>query len=236
MLYGETGTSKLEVTVYYNMINFWCRLFTNSHNKLSFIMYKLLLQMHEDDSSTFTSLWILKIKSILNNCGMSYVWLNQDTINTKNCNNLKHNLKTTLYDSFVQNWKSEIHNNTACIIYRIFKDEHNLELYLSSLEPRYRVYLCKFRCRSHNLPCNKDRFNISDPDDLCCEICNTRGDEFHYIFVCPKFVNERRKYLPKYYTTRPNILKMNELFKSRKIKVLRNLSIYCKCIMDNFKQ
>ena len=103
MLYGETGTSKLEVTVYYNMINFWCRLFTNSHNKLSFIMYKLLLQMHEDDSSTFTSLWILKIKSILNNCGMSYVWLNQDTINTKNCNNLKHNLKTTLYDSFVQN-------------------------------------------------------------------------------------------------------------------------------------
>ena len=26
--------------------------------------------MHEDDSCTFTSLWMLKIKSILNNCGL----------------------------------------------------------------------------------------------------------------------------------------------------------------------
>ena len=46
-----------------------------------------------------------------------------------------------------------------------------------------------------------------------CTLCNDNelGDEYHYIFVCDNFRNERKK-LPKYYTKRHNMLKFNEKY------------------------
>ena len=47
--------------------------------------------------------------------------------------------------------------------------------------------LCKFRCRSHNLPVNNGRFIEVTQADLKCTLCKNGdvGDEYHYIFcVC----------------------------------------------------
>ena len=46
----------------------------------------------------------------------------------------------------------------ACVktkLYRIFKDE--LENYVITLIERDKITLCRFRCRSHNIPINTGR-------------------------------------------------------------------------------
>ena len=46
--------------------------------------------------------------------------------------------------------------------------------------------LCKFRCRSHNLPVNNGRFIEVTQADLKCTLCKNGdvGDEYHYLCVC----------------------------------------------------
>jgi hypothetical protein len=48
------------------------------------------------------------------------------------------------------------------------------------------------------LPIEQGRFWSVDCDDRICDICNLNniGDEFHYLFECTFFENERKKLLP----------------------------------------
>lgn len=45
---------------------------------------------------------------------------------------------------------------------------------------------------------------------------NEIGDEFHYVQQCPSLHDERRRLLDSTYLTRDNILKVANLFQSRK--------------------
>ena len=53
--------------------------------------------------------------------------------------------------------------------------------------------LCKFRCRSNNLPVNNGRFIEVRQTDLKCTLCKNGdvGDEYHYLCVCSYFNAER---------------------------------------------
>ena len=57
--------------------------------------------------------------------------------------------------------------------------------------------LCKFRCRSHNLPVNNGRFIEVTQADLKCTLCKNGdvGDEYHYLCVCSYFNAERTKFI-----------------------------------------
>ena len=50
-----------------------------------------------------------------------------------------------------------------------------------------------------------------------CTECNKNelGDEFHYILECPFFEQDRKIYIPKYYYSRPHVLKYKLLFSSK---------------------
>ena len=73
--------------------------------------------------------------------------------------------------------------------------------------------------------------------DRKCTLCtkNDLGDEFHYLFVCDHFSNERKKYLGPYFYSKPNTYKAGELFQSEKVNDLHNLAMFCKIIMQKFK-
>ena len=50
-----------------------------------------------------------------------------------------------------------------------------------------------------------------------CTECNKNelGDEFHYILECPFFEQDRKIHIPKYYYSRPHVLKYKLLFSSK---------------------
>ena len=51
-----------------------------------------------------------------------------------------------------------------------------------------------------------------------------QGDEYHYVLVCPSLMEERSKYIKRYFRIRPNTLKMNQLFNGHNVKQLTDLS------------
>ena len=113
IIYGETGFTEVELTINNRMINFWHRIRTDSTNKISVKMFKLI--KHLFDENTFRSKWCNKINDILNNTGLSFLW-NFDGVNS---NQLKKIIKQQQLHSFSQNWNSAAYENSLCTNYRI---------------------------------------------------------------------------------------------------------------------
>ena len=92
MLYGELGTAPLDVTVKYRMISFWARLVNGKQTKISALLYRYINNLINDQN--YYSEFHNKIKTILNECGFSYIWDAQACDETF----LKRHLKAVLMD------------------------------------------------------------------------------------------------------------------------------------------
>ena len=223
MIYGEVGKLPLKITVYSRMINYWFRLLGGKQSKLSSIMYRLLYTL--DNNNIFTSPWLAQIKSILVSSGIPFLWAYQQQI-TCNANFYKQLIEKKLKDMGVQKWSNEINDTRQCSNYKIFKNILCSENYLTELEFSERIKLCKFRCGNHNLPVSKNRYvHDLNPADAHCNLCDYRdtGDEFHYLFVCKAFKQQREMYLKRYYYTNPNTCKFKQLFNLKSGKNFRNM-------------
>ena len=206
MIYGETGRYELSNIVATRIIGFWCRLLSGKQSKLSCMMFKLMKSMHEDVECSFTSKWVANIIDLLDKYGLSHIWLEQKQVNV---NWVKLVFEQRIRDTIKQNWHNEVQNNSQCINYRIVKDNLDFESYLRKLNCNDRINLCKFRCGNHHLPCVAGRYVNIPRSERKCNLCdlNAIGDEFHYLFECTYFSDDRAKYISRYYVIRPNILK-----------------------------
>ena len=89
--------------------------------------------------------------------------------------------------------------------------------------------MAKLRFSSNKLNIEIGRHNKIDRQDRKCVRCNLNDieDEFHFVFVCPDYINLRNAYIPKYYSNRPSVLKFIELVQTNNTYMLIQLSIYC---------
>ena len=108
----------------------------------------------------------------------------------------------------------------------MFKDYFGMEVYFDILDNKNVVELCRFRTANHKLPIEIGRWNNTNRNSRICTHChkNELGDEFHYILDCPFFEQDRNIYIPKYYYSRPNVLKYKLLLSSKKKSELIKLS------------
>lgn len=233
MVYGELGRSGIRTVVDKRLVMYWYKLVRSKSSKLSNITYRLLRSLY--DKGVYHSPWLKKIKSILDNVGLSYLW-NSD-LGLVNITWLKNTLKGKLDDIFRQNWNAEVNANSTCTNYRIFKSNLQFENYLVTLNQSDRIWLCKFRCGNSKLPINTGRYKgIARQDRFCSECTNHQlGDEFHYLFECPSFEKERKRYLKACYRVRPNTFKMSALMDIQKVGELSSLAKFCRCIMKKFE-
>ncbi len=209
------------------MISYWTKILNSSQDKFSLQIYSLILAQYHNK-------WIFNIKTILDNCGLSYIWLKQGM--DINLTWLKTTLSNTLKDQFQQEWNEAVFYSSKCINYRTFKETFQYEAYLTNLPTKLRIYFTKFRCRSHRLPIEDGTFKGITKNLRLCTKCNTNqiGDEFHYIFHCPSFKSERSKFIPQKILDKPSTYTMSTLFNS-KDKVLINLCKFIIIIMKNMK-
>ena len=70
-------------------------------------------------------------------------------------------------------------------------------------------------------------------ENVCYD--NELGDEYHYIFVCDNFRNERNLLLLKYYTKRHNMFKFNEILNCKNRKILINFSRFINVVINSCK-
>ena len=224
MIYGELGRTTIDVNIKVRMISFWNKLLCNT-NKLSSILYRLMLHLH-GTARGVNFKYINYLKSIFDDSGLSYIWLQQYPVDPKS---LKFTVKQTLKDHFIQNWYNEMGNSSKGEFYAFFKEQFGLENYLLKLLPKERLMISKLRCSNLKIPIELGRWLGIPKDERICHLChNNIGNEFHYLFQCQyKEVQDlKNKYIAKYYIKTPNMYKLKGLLSFCNVPVLKRLSLF----------
>jgi hypothetical protein len=231
IVYGELGRVPLSVSIDARMIGFWQRIISGKNTKISRMLYEIMYNLDKEDVFHFK--WLSHISSVLSKNGFGNYW--DDQFIPKNvC--LSRKIKDQCKESFISDWKLNIFSYPKCINYRIYKTNFGLEKYFSLLPSDLVYSLCKFRCISHKLPIEHGRFLNIDRSDRICDLCSVGeiGDEFHYIFNCNFFNDERKKYIPENVYKVKNVNSFFNLFNSEDKFTLIGLSKFCKIVMSVF--
>ena len=199
-------------------------------------MYKLLVSLEWCDINI--SDWLIKIKSILNECEMAHLWIDQGEVKNMNYIQFKKLYKEKLKKYFVNKWLESMKDSSKCSLYRNFKVDLVLEKYFVKLNEPFRSNLIKFRTSNHMLPIERGRHLNIERIERRCKLCdvNDIGDEYHYLFCCSFFAEERKKFIPKLYYKKPSVQKFCELMmtesKRQSINIAKFASIICKTFKD----
>ena len=129
-------------------------------------------------SGLYGTMWLQKVKAILDNCGLSFMWHEQHTIDTIKA---KHKIQMRIEDVEIQKWYSSISTSPMCSLYNGFNSEFRFEKYLLFADYKSRVLISKFRCRNIKIPIKTSTYM---PVSNLCNLCNNKliGDEYHYLF------------------------------------------------------
>ena len=112
-------------------------------------------------------IWVTYIKDLLFQYGYGYVCISQDV---GHINMFVSSFKQRLKDCLTQNWSDDLSSSSRCDTYCTFKSFLNIENILSIDIPFYYVH-----------------FVFLNGNQLIIE------DEYHTIFICPKYVNIRER-------------------------------------------
>ena len=230
MIYAESGRYPLEITVKCRMIGYWNSLLINSKSKISYRIYQYMLNI-----PNFNSNWINYIKDILNSCGMTDIWLNQNNIT---CKNIKKLVKQSLLDQYLQKWHVSTQESNKGKSYYHLKQNLEMPKYLTKLKTIDYLNSLKFRTGNHHLPVETGRWNNIEYSQRKCTLCNLNdiGDEMHMLLICPHFEQTRKSFIKKYYFKHPSMYKFIELMRNESLKILINISKFIKVIMQENKR
>ena len=146
-------------------------------------MYGLLLGLHTDQ--IYNSKWSLKVKSILDNGGLSNIWIDQGSKMDKNY--VQTAVGRGIDHIATQTWLRDVSTHKQCSNYKIFKHEKCLETYLLKLNFSDMTKVCQFRCGNHKLPIASGRFLDTQPPPPPPTLCHTiysLGTRISIILVC----------------------------------------------------
>lgn len=221
-LYGELGRVPFTVIRKIRMINYWLKLLKLEDNAIVKQIY-LMLKVDADNNISYNgSNWAFQIKSLLDELGLTYIWLQQTEIV------IPINLiKQRIFDSFYQSWYANINNSNRLLTYSRYKHEFKFENYLDFiLEKKYKIALTQFRLSSHDLEIERGRYVNIPRNERTCKYCNLDmvENEYHFLLVCPFYRDLRRKYFKTYYCQWPTINKFDDLMSKKSKPVLLNLS------------
>jgi len=95
------------------------------------------------NQNIYKSPWLTHVKNILDNCGLSYVWYNQEYLDVNNINVVKKSVQISIADQCIQKWRSDVMLSEKCSAYNYFKNEFVCEKYLTVLPNKFRYVLTK---------------------------------------------------------------------------------------------
>ena len=229
----------------YQAIKYFLRFSNINKDRLLFKAYEDELKTHNE-----TTNFISYIIKILNNIGMSNVWLNQlqnwnpDVRENKS---FMKNILTRLKDISTQSTFDQIENTSSGKLKFLnsLKDTYQLENYLKIKNLANRRALTKLRTSNHNLAIETGRWTKTDRNDRLCTQCTESKieDEIHFLFDCPKH-SENRKTTFTYIKNNTGIDLRNDdnrinnlkqLFVSNNINSLNALGKYVKLSFEQRK-
>ena len=135
-----------------------------------------------------------------------------------------------MVDCFKQEWFPHIRDSNSLILYKSIKSSLCFKEYLNILPISLRSHLCRLRTSAHSLRIQTGRFsnNRTPRNERLCLLCNMNKveDEFHFMFICPKYSILRRKYIDNYCFRSPSMYKLVELFIKKEKRRILNVVHY----------
>lgn len=125
MVYGELGRYPIAIACKVRIIQYWGSLLHGNAGKYSFIMYKIMYNHFINDKYVLP--WVKSVKQILDDCGLSNIWINQEFPSVPW---LVNRVKLSLQDQFKQTWLTSVQDSSKCVLYKSFKTDFVLEKYL----------------------------------------------------------------------------------------------------------
>lgn len=224
LVYAELGRYPLYVTIYKRLIKYWLKLTVTEEHKYIRIMYV--------DSP---SPWSLFVRNLLFENGFGYVWeaagvgVNHSVF----IKQFEHRLK----DTFQQGCFADISNSHRCNLYNMLNRDFIAATYLHKVNIQYnRKAMTQLRLSSHKLMIERGRWHKIPQTDRLCTECHTLEDEYHVLFICPRYDCIRKQYVKQYYITRPSMHKFIELLNTNNVSELRKLAIFIKQIFNHYSQ
>ena len=126
-------------------MSFWLRLL-NKEESLAHIVYMIAYNLFVRD--VYKAKWLCRVKNIVDNCGLGYLWLKQSMMDTNHAKQLIH---TRMQEGALHNWYTDISTSSMCTMYRLFKKQLNFEDYVLSCNNRERISLTKYRCANSKI-------------------------------------------------------------------------------------
>ena len=144
-------------------------------------------------------------------------------------------LKQRLTDTFIQNWRARLEESSRANFYKVFAI-FQLQPYLDKLSiSKFIQALSRLRMSSHRLEVESGRWVKPVPvpfNERKCTVCHVFEDEYHFVLECSLYLDLRKKYISKYFWSRPNMFKFLELLNSSNTSCIRKLCCY---IFHSFK-
>ena len=210
MVYGELGRYPLKVNIYTRMIKFWANIILGSKDKLTYNAYCVILNKHQAGGITEISGWLLKIKNILYQCGLNYVWDFQYATNKEF---IASQVNDILKKQFIQEWNDKVSSDNRCSNYKLFKDTFCFEKYLIDIPSFLSTPISQFRCGNFKFPNVINRLYTWLEKDTKCP-CGITGDEYHFLLECDLLKYTRQLYIPDNFLSNPNYIKFKNLLQS----------------------
>ena len=188
------------------------------------MIYKMLLN-DLNNNPTKKSL-VTQVKYTLQCYGFNHVWIAQGVANEKQFLAM---FRQRVKDNYVQTWNGENNASSRNDFYTAFST-FGFKDYLKHVTiNKFRHNLTRLRVSSHSLSIETGRWhkpNKTPRNERKCIICDDVEDEFHFLLFCPLYKDIRKKYIKKYFWSRPSMFKFVELMKIENITALRNLSLF----------
>ncbi|MCG8113215.1 MAG: reverse transcriptase domain-containing protein [Candidatus Thiodiazotropha taylori] len=231
MLHAELGRRPIQINIKSRMISFWLSIINGKESKLSKLVYKIMFNEHENGLYDYK--WIRCIKDILITVGRPELFKKSSISNPKA---VKTSIAQTLSDLYIQEWYEKVNISSKGKQYLLFKDNLNFEKYLINIPKFHYDKIIKFRTGNHRLPIETGRWDDTAVNERKCNLCskNDIGDEYHYLFSCDFFMDERKQYLKPFFYVRHNILKYQALLTTNNETTLVKLSKFIDIIMKKF--
>ena len=230
-VYGECGRTNFQTKRFLLLIKYWFKILTAEDHKYIKLIYKIML--NDIEASPNTVNWASLIRRMLSELGFYDVWVQQGVGNYDifiSC------FKQRLTDTFIQNWRSRLDQSSRPIFYKSFA-VFELQPYLDNVNVyKFCNALSKLRMSAHRLEVESVRWVKPNPipfNERHCLNCSVLEDEYHFVLVCPLFLDLRKKYISKYYWSRPSMFKFIELLNASNTSCSRKLCCY---VFHAFKQ
>lgn len=223
-VYGELARFPLSLFRKIRIIKYWFKVKRYPES----LMYKVFNM--KSVNGEYINTWTVNLKQLLNELGFAYLFTCDNVTNIQ-----IEAVVRRIYDTYLQQWYTNVRNSDKLQCYVNFKQDFAIEKYLICINSnKLRIRLTRFRCSAHNLNIEEGRYRNINREDRKCNKCNMNvvENEYHFLLVCPHYLDLRTKYIPRYYIHWPNMTKFNNLMSCNNDKILNNIATYLSFATD----